>query len=62
MTINATLTLEDEAFDDGTYERGADVKVPGDTDPRAVLRILFAGFEDQLRAAGIQVTASTQFT
>jgi hypothetical protein len=62
MTINATLTYEDEAFDDKIYERGADVKVPGDTDPRAVLRILFDGFEDRLRTAGIQVTDSTQFT
>jgi hypothetical protein len=62
MTINATLSYEDETFDDGTYDRGADVKVPGDTDPRQVLRILFDGFEERLRAAGIQVTDSTQFT
>jgi hypothetical protein len=62
MTINATLSYEDETFDNGMYERGVDVKVPGNTDPRAVLRILFDGFEDRLRAVGIQVTDSTQFT
>jgi hypothetical protein len=62
MTIDTTLSYEDEAFYDGTYERGADVKVPDDTDPRQVLRILFDGFEERLRAAGIQVADSTQFT
>jgi hypothetical protein len=44
------------------YGRGVDVRVPGDTDARQVLRILFDGFEEQLRAAGIQVADSTQFT
>jgi hypothetical protein len=60
VTINATLTHADR--EDIYEDRGADLTVPEGTDMRQVLQVLFAGFPDRLRDAGIKAKNITQFS
>lgn len=50
------VETDDEMDADFLAERGLDLVVPEDTNFGEVLRLLFEGFEDRLKAAGINAT------
>lgn len=65
LTIDATIVAEDD--DDGNFyaSRGTDIEIDEskhEIQPRELLRILFDGFGERLKKAGVEVTDETQFT
>ncbi len=50
-----STNILDEDRDDFLAERSLDLRLPDDVHPEEVLRLLFVGFADRLKEAGIKV-------
>ena len=64
LTINATVSQDEDGgpMVDFLAERGVDIELPENVDHRQIMALLFDGFTDRLKAAGIPFGDVTNFT